>query len=829
MQAGPRDRGRNRQYISRRVPLRSGTSMVGNCQGSSCQGRRTVYIPWNTIDPRFPETRDDRVQAIPVDLEPVFATWGGRSCTLSFHGAVVEGSLLVTSKVSGGVGRRSNGGGDPDDDGDASGDEDNYARPCTWAPDSPCWLMAQLERWNRQLSKGCFELRQHKWPELTISGFQWPRFDRQPEGFDILRVSLLIHLLLRQHRCITRVDVDFQLNALEELIFWDAIRNGAGALTHLTLKLRSDISEDQMLTMNIHCVRSVPTLTSLESLKVSYVCLEAEVARLLGVFVVESRSLITLWLHEVQDLDDSAGTFLDDLVLNKSLKNLHVCETFLMARNGEALANVVRNHYTIESVEVTGGENFSPSALLKAAVRSRCLRRLYINSCTVDASDIEEMAEALSRRLTLPSPGDGWLPSNRLEELAFNRCVPSNRSLERAYASLIRGALGSLALTACSLGQTFSRAAALNLRYATYIRKLNLKGNYIGVSGFHKMIKSMKVNKSLQTLAFSIVGRPRAERVGRFFNRIRKHNLASRLDIHWADPEGVNFSDGVQLCKTSSADLDLNRREAEDANLLLEALASSSTCNSATLECGVFTIVTALQTLVTVIGATRFLRTLSLNVDLRMTDGLSLLVSLERNRSVQVLNLSNFPFNEYIVMALEGLISGNRCINVLDLSFPEAPENAKLQRLLGRMLKLAIPNNRMLVSFEVKVRRHTCATGFNVKETLRRNLMLVHRAARFVNGCDEKRLARAFELLQHAYSLIKFLTLDFTLPEEDALVRISKARTRLAANYFIYTGVVRARVACYPVRGERTTLETLGADLIARICSHLKLRDVRDR
>ncbi|KAL1466964.1 hypothetical protein MTO96_026344 [Rhipicephalus appendiculatus] len=277
-------------------------------------------------------------------------------------------------------------GGDPDDGGDDN--PERYDRSCTWGPGRPCWLSADLERWNRLLSKGCFELWEHVWTELTIQGFTWSEFD-QPRLSDLLRVSLLIHFLLRQHRCVKRVIIDFNISSLQEVMFWDAIRNSTAALTYFEFQLTKECQAGQ-------------------------------------------------------PVGDIPGTFLEAIALNKTLKKLRLCDTLLKARNGEALATFVRNHTVIESIEVTGVENFSPSALLKAAVQSQSLRRLHINSCTIKARDIEEMAKELTQPPASPasgksSPPGPASPSRCLEELGFYRCFGCDPAVEGAYASLIGG------------------------------------------------------------------------------------------------------------------------------------------------------------------------------------------------------------------------------------------------------------------------------------------------------------------------------------------------------------------------------------------------------
>ncbi|XP_049275547.1 uncharacterized protein LOC125760016 [Rhipicephalus sanguineus] len=311
-----------------------------------------------------------------------------------------------------------------------------------------------------------------------------------------------------------------------------------------------------------------------------------------------------------------------------------------------------------------------------------------------------------------------------------------------------------------------------------------------------------------------------------FFNIIRQLNVSSRLDISWIDPSGADFADGVKLCDTSSAFCELNRRATDDATVLLNAVADSRTNHEAKIECSYLMNHAVLQKLVDTLAETRFLRDLNLNTDLPGGDGASLLKALARNGSVRVLKISNFAFSESVILSLGQLIRDNRCINFFTIYLADNKEGAKQVRPICRMLGVSILRNRALVSLEVKVGGYNYANEFAIKATLRRNMMNVHQAARFVNGADERSAIVAFEELQNSYSLTKVLIQYFTMPEEDALAMIRDARTRLAAGYFTYTGVVMRSVACEPNLEERPTLEALGTNLVARVCSYLNLTDV---
>nr|XP_037272796.1 uncharacterized protein LOC119164681 [Rhipicephalus microplus] len=118
-----------------------------------------------------------------------------------------------------------------DFDGCGSGDShEGFERFCTWEPEvKPCWITSDLDLWNRILARNCIELREHKWGEFSLKGYQWP--EQKPALRDMLRASLLIHILLRQHRCVTHIFLDMSVTTIERYILWHAIKTGAGGVT----------------------------------------------------------------------------------------------------------------------------------------------------------------------------------------------------------------------------------------------------------------------------------------------------------------------------------------------------------------------------------------------------------------------------------------------------------------------------------------------------------------------------------------------------------------------------------------------------------------------
>ncbi|XP_075729025.1 uncharacterized protein LOC119164681 [Rhipicephalus microplus] len=329
-----------------------------------------------------------------------------------------------------------------DFDGCGSGDShEGFERFCTWEPEvKPCWITSDLDLWNRILARNCIELREHKWGEFSLKGYQWP--EQKPALRDMLRASLLIHILLRQHRCVTHIFLDMSVTTIERYILWHAIKTGAGGVTRFDCRPSfTDIGSLTMARERTVCCEAIATMTNLTLFCLSDLYITGQMARTIGAYLERTTVLTTLQLIMVVTNDINAGVFLDHLARNRSLKSLSMEEFFVIARQGQALADVVLNHATLEELLVKGPIDFRPSALLAAAVQSTSLRSLAVQHCRVDAEDIRAMAYALARaplcftdEMLPPTP-----PTSRLRELSFLNGGKCYMDLQEAYANLIGG------------------------------------------------------------------------------------------------------------------------------------------------------------------------------------------------------------------------------------------------------------------------------------------------------------------------------------------------------------------------------------------------------
>ncbi|XP_049513706.1 uncharacterized protein LOC119431675 [Dermacentor silvarum] len=474
--------------------------------------------------------------------------------------------------------------------------------------------MSELELWNRVFSRGCIELREHKWGELTLQGYEWP--ENKPELRDMLCASLLIHLLLRQHRCLTCIFLDISVTTLERYIMWHGLMTGAGGIKCLEFK---PYSIDGLRQMNFiertTWAEAVASLTNLSILHLSNIHFGADVARILGGYVEQATALDTLKLINIKADDTEASVFLDGLARNRTVKVLCVQGSFLIARQGQALAEVVRNHVTLEKLEVTGFLAWTPSALLSAVVQSQTLTTLSVNACSFRAEDIEAMASALTLHPPFPTrDGEGVTevaplpPTSRLENLTFTSCKSCDSRLDQAYANLIGGVLVYLRLSQCCLGEGFAVAAAANLLCDRRLQELHVGDNDFSVGALYNMIGALEVNKTLEALVVSVTGTQPQDEVLCLFDLIGKTDVFSRLKLIWTHPRGSDFARGVRASQASTIWRNLDENGAEDAVEFLNALVSTRNVGVALLECTTLAEQCVVQKLTDTLARTKFLR-----------------------------------------------------------------------------------------------------------------------------------------------------------------------------------------------------------------------------
>ncbi|XP_077497690.1 uncharacterized protein LOC144108299 [Amblyomma americanum] len=720
---------------------------------------------------------------------------------------------------------------------DGSGYRENYDRPCTGEPgEKQCWLMSELEPWNRLLSRTYVELQEHSWGELTMRGYSSPK-SCIPQASDALRSSLLMHVLLQQHRCLTRVVLNQNVTLIEMNIFWHGLQNGGAGVQYFKYigPLSDQCPVRHLFDMQMWC-HSVACLSALHSLDIRHVFFDDDVAHMLGRYLARSTTLKCIALHDVQAGVGEAIAFLGYLAENKTVTSLTLPEHLVVPHDSEVLADVVRNHVALENLEIRGTTESTPSAVLRAALQSSSLKSLTVNFFTILAEDIEAMAAALTQRPPSCTAGTdataGLTPAStsHLESLTFYYCTPCDPRLQRAYAALIGGGLVELKIRGFAVSEEFAINAASQLRMDSRLRVLDIKNNKLSAASVCVLVQALGVNYTLEQMACNLYCSTPDLDLLTMFNAIRELGASSRIDVDWYEPLPSYVAQFGGLCRISTLLLDLANCSAEDARNLLEPLVSATNITKVGIECDEPAGHAVVEQLVDALCKTKAIRDLNLLLNWPENHIVSVLRSLEQNRSISELDIGGMTFNRRSAKALARLVEQNRTLNKIFVNVDEEDSGGCPQiRTVCRELKEAIPRNRFLTTVAVNSLSGNCASDIVIKEALRRNRMLVNQAVHFVKGSDSKKDALAFETLQHSRTLVRQLCKDSGDPDEaSARGKIDKARRRLTLDYFIFTGVVKDKVACHPRSKRKPGFDKLDKHVQAHICSYLSLTDVMD-
>lgn len=711
---------------------------------------------------------------------------------------------------------------------------EDYGRSCTWEPkEKRCWLFDKLDRWNTLLATGLLQLVEFRWGEFRLQGYA--AIDLTPTPLEhVLRVSLLVHLLLKTHRCIQRVEVDLAVTKLEEPVFWDALYGCPGVRDHFefcghhTFYFREEEPEE-----SVRWAQSIATLTGLRSLTLGNILLSPEAAEILGNYVEESISLTTLNLKHFEPADGIIP-FLRHLAFNISVTSMEVTIEMLENEEGLVFADVVRTHVALNKLEIHGSKVATPSALMRAAVGSRSLKTFILNECNLAVLDLAIMSRALYRRPPSPVSFPGGAsasepPTSGLENLMFYKCgKEEDRMLEVAFAELIRGGLRLLSIRECYLRDTFAGHAAYLLQMDRRLQHLYIQNNCLGPLGSRMMLKGLAANSTLEVLGLDLAHHQHLIAV---FAVMWQYNLASRLVVHWINPLGRQYAIARTSCTSSTAYLNLSWRWPQDLQLLLNTLGQCHRTKQAEIEFRPLPPPDYVLLLALALENMQYIRILELFLTIPEHHVVRVFRGLEKNRTIQRLTITHTRFTKEAVKALARVVALNTTLTVLKIELLHCGGNHWYQlKDICYGIREAMQINYFIIDLSVCVASENRASDYHIKEALRRNMVLVNEAIRFIYGWRGKTQALAFDALRYAGSL-KFALEDYYGAEEDEYrVLIRDALQHLAANFIFYAGIVKSKLQCYPHteegrRGERT-IDILDPEILTYMFRYLRLSDI---
>ncbi|KAH7976330.1 hypothetical protein HPB52_012017 [Rhipicephalus sanguineus] len=194
----------------------------------------------------------------------------------------------------------------------------------------------------------------------------------------------------------------------------------------------------------------------------------------------------------------------------KNLVHLCICSAYFSAEIAHTLgvyveqANVLTTLLLVD-IKAPGS---SAATFLRFVARNRSLKNLSVEGTFLTAQRGHALANVVRKHVTL----------ERLQV----------RLMIEFYCALV-----DLTVTQCFLGEEFATAAASKLLAGYRLRKLNIEDNHFPIDALYDMVEALKVNKTLETLAFDMTSTPSEDELSNLFALIQRIGVFSRLRFNW--------------------------------------------------------------------------------------------------------------------------------------------------------------------------------------------------------------------------------------------------------------------------------------------------------
>ncbi|XP_065304297.1 NLR family CARD domain-containing protein 3-like [Dermacentor albipictus] len=676
----------------------------------------------------------------------------------------------------------------------------DYHMPCTAAEGRSCQILSSLSVWNEVLCQAEIELKQvPRTPGHLAVTIIDGTFVRDHSAENLHRAATLLYWLLKEHRCITEVELSCgRLNIYEGLL--------CAAFQQKTSVKKLNLRETGSLGPHKDICMAISSMTRLEELECDTrsQCRET-FASALSILVRTTQSLKVLHIGNLPIVGKDAITFLTALSGNSTIVDI-----------------------SLHGVVATARRRDKSSPFREYLTNTRALRKLSVS-------------------------GQCGYPTHSIREVLFG--LLENKMISTAHFKDVCLCVESSRLLTKILRQQDLVFLSLEVRFENRCGLVEL-GNTL-----NSLLVAFKENETLEelTLPFNIWHLKQWEN---FFLALRSKRRLKKLTIKvsftWAyylqDLCKAVMETGVEgkvFLENMSAG-DYYRGNCE----ILQCRAFSDIIASSLDAAGHETLQTIAQTLPTLSHIT----TAILNIDASYYDGAlasALGNYIGSTTALRVLKLKVYAYqvaqqadNLQWTPIFEGL-SKNGSIKVLDLQ-PLYVGNADAEMLADavkssrsirrfcfraagnttvflRQFSVDIDKNYVLLDFMIPVCMEE--TWFRVQEVTRRNQSLVALASYFRPGfnCD-KRVAAALERVEHHPALVEEVAELTAVSEGEASDAIRAAvRTFQGLHDFMrMAGVVRERVTCHPRDDGSTQLDDLNEYCWRSVRRYISLDDVRD-
>ncbi|XP_077554495.1 uncharacterized protein LOC144169268 [Haemaphysalis longicornis] len=687
-------------------------------------------------------------------------------------------------------------------------------RKCSAGTSSECWLIEDLDLWNRALHAVAVGLKEVEPGKLCLTSYEYnlgPYFSGGGHESD---GSFLIAWLPRQHKCIQEVQVLAPVHVERLSHAASFIVGPAPNLRRLVVRPRYGLQPECRL---LDAFGPPQHLRELEVCNLQI--RDSLAAKVAAVLRANAATLATVKLVGNQLSLESAITLLLGVVVCDGLTELSL-EDSVRSSACDALAEAFRSTRVIRKVTLVGPgragtacKHWSSGAPRRVclqcltqifeALQSNCsLRHLTLQFTTIGRT----LGEALAHFLT---------KHPFLETLEIKNC-----SIDRAGAEELAGALSQN----CP------------------VESLNLKGSEVSGGIVKELCSAAKSNQRLKKLVLPDVVGPMHDirpEPGLLEALQEEPRAEFQMSLHLMEA-GLRSQAGGLLSLAS----DVNLCQFGPATGALRSVCNKLASNGALRSLAVQYVGGGLgaevdelgQALCPALEEIRGLRNFQLDLSVFHADTdvsgpvaeiFKALASLPCLRQV---SLTVRRLSRALAQLLETLVvKRRRSLVALHLNSWEAIPRASIA-----MLRDLLSRNSFLCEVTISCSaQEVSPMGAAVEEATEQNLALLNRASRFVRSVAagtapstvDRRWASAFEEVNDTGSLEEHIARLTNKPQAEVRADIKKAMWSMAQHFLIYAGVVQSTLSCAE-GSSRLQLDSLNDDILCRIFSFLKLTDV---
>lgn len=678
-----------------------------------------------------------------------------------------------------------------------SGKRINHDLPCTEGAGKLCQIWGDLTLWNEFLwlvDAQLLEVTPGVLGVVCLHGeVSAPVYD------NILRrhACMLLHWLVKEHRCVKVLELEGTVIPRGHHLFCDALRVSSGLRR---LKLRRYYFED---TVSKAIVGAIGSLAMLEELDISKLNLSMDAVIDLASLLTDMKSLRSFSFCDISLVESTAQIFFESLGSAKHITALVLAK--ICVRHDREDAPLPERVY-------------NPEPIFKMLEQNTVLKKLHLRSFSWLPSDAQPMVKAMSKNATLESLViDDLFWSMDID--FFAELMESNTGLkELALPYVIIGCF-----------TPFVRAIQKN----SSLQKLTLGVSKIDAAEAELFFQAVACSHSLEHVNLGSIGRENVKD----FCRIRKDTgTETRVEFKTRFENPTLCCETFNICKSLGNICFSFHYNHIDPAVLCGLFDQLQVCHwLAKLSISFYKVIddASAASLARYVSSAKALKDLELDFETSESTLPVLLEGISSNKSISKLSLNPWAFDVPESQMFGAMLKASMTLNELTLRASHCSESDdEFWDDPSFAILLYIPSclsqNYTVIDVDISDHREAEEDMFRVKDTMRRNLSFLQRAAQFAMGVRSKQCAEAFERVHRSEALVTKLQELACVTKAEAREKIKSSLRDLDENFLVMAGVVRKKVVCVEPTSGQITLDRIGVDNWLQIRSYLKVGDVLD-